>query len=391
MKRLRGVSVAVIVTLTACLLAACALIPTQEPAGEPTAVPTVISSGTVSAVGRLVPQREAVLGLAVGGTLDELPVVEGSAVRQGDLLAQVAERQPQQAALAQAGAELLAARQGLTQLQDTAGLARAANDQRVVQARAALAEARHALSALDTATLRDRLDDKSVAVSKAQDTLDKASEELDKHLDLDPTNATRKQAQAALDRAEKALQDAVYARDLLQSQLDLAQAAVRVAVESLAEAERHATATKDGPDADQLALAQERVAAAEAGMAAAESALALTELLAPFEGTVLDLHGLQAGMRVAAGTPVVTLADMSVWMVETTDLTELDVVRVSDGQQALVVPDALSELALAGVVESIAAVPAEKGGDVLYTVRIRLNDSDPRLRWGMTVDVTLGE
>jgi multidrug resistance efflux pump len=177
----------------------------------------------------------------------------------------------------------------------------------------------------------------------------------------------------------------------LQSQLDLAQAAVRVAVESLAEAERHATATKDGPDADQLALAQERVAAAEAGMAAAESALALTELLAPFDGTVLDLHGLQAGMRVAAGTPVVTLADMSVWMVETTDLTELDVARVSDGQQALVVPDALSELALAGVVESIAAVPAEKGGDVLYTVRIRLNDSDPRLRWGMTVDVTLGE
>jgi multidrug resistance efflux pump len=96
-------------------------------------------------------------------------------------------------------------------------------------------------------------------------------------------------------------------------------------------------------------------------------------------------------MLVAAGTPVVTLADTSVWVVETTDLTELDVVRVAQGQQATVVPDALSELSLTGVVESMAAVPAERSGDVLYTVRIRLNESDPRLRWGMTVDVTLEE
>ena len=33
----------------------------------------------------------------------------------------------------------------------------------------------------------------------------------------------------------------------------------------------------------------------------------------------------------------------------------------------------------------------EKRGDITYTVRIRINEPDPRLRWGMTVEVTFAE
>jgi multidrug efflux pump subunit AcrA (membrane-fusion protein) len=391
MNLLQRIWITVLIVAMAITLVSCGLFSTGQDAVEPTVVPVVMSGGTVSAVGRLLPQRYAVLGLAVGGALDELPVAEGTTVQKGDLLARVSDRQGQEAAYAQASAEQLAARQGLKALADTAALGRAANEQSVVEARAALSGAIHALSLLDTAAFRDRLDDKNVALTKAQDALDKAREELDKHVDLDPANATRKRAQAAFDKAQKALDDALYARDSLQSQLELAQAAVEVSIERLADAERRRDATQDGPDADQLALAEARLAAADAAVAAAERALELTGLTAPFAGTVVDLHDLQSGMLVAAGTPVVTLADTSVWVVETTDLTELDVVRVAQGQQATVVPDALSELSLTGVVESMAAVPAERSGDVLYTVRIRLNESDPRLRWGMTVDVTLEE
>jgi hypothetical protein len=42
---------------------------------------------------------------------------------------------------------------------------------------------------------------------------------------------------------------------------------------------------------------------------------------------------------------------------------------------------------LAGVVETIKDLSEEKRGDVTYTVTIRLDKSDPRLRWGMTVAV----
>jgi hypothetical protein len=73
-------------------------------------------------------------------------------------------------------------------------------------------------------------------------------------------------------------------------------------------------------------------------------------------------------------------------MVETRDLTELDVVKVKPGQQVRVKPDALPELELTGTVESIDQIFTERIGDVLYTVHIRLNETDPRLRWGMTVN-----
>jgi hypothetical protein len=53
----------------------------------------------------------------------------------------------------------------------------------------------------------------------------------------------------------------------------------------------------------------------------------------------------------------------------------------------VVTPDALPDVALAGGVEAIKDLSEEKRGDVTYTVTIRLQESDPRLRWGMSVTV----
>ena len=50
-------------------------------------------------------------------------------------------------------------------------------------------------------------------------------------------------------------------------------------------------------------------------------------------------------------------------------------------------PDALQDLKLTGTVESVGRAFKEKSGDVIYTVRIQLEETDPRLRWGMTVAV----
>ncbi len=358
---------------------------------EPTLIPVVTVGEAVSSEGRIVPVRYAVLAFGSAGELAELPVVAGSVVSEGDTLARLGKREAQEAALSQAGAEQLAAQQALDELERTADLARAQSEKTVVDGRAAFSEARHALRELDTRAFRDRLADKAVAVTRAEDTLESAREELEKHADLDPENATRARAQTAYDKAEDALEDAVYARDTLQAQLDGAQAAVEVARLSLADAERQLAARQNGADADRRALAEARLAAASSGAAAARRALDAMELTAPYRSTVMDVHGLEAGEDVAAGAPVVTVADLSTWMVETTDLTELDVVKLEAGQEVSVVPDALPEVTLAGVVESVALVPAERSGDVLYTVRVRLTQSDPRLRWGMTVMVTSAE
>ena len=98
-------------------------------------------------------------------------------------------------------------------------------------------------------------------------------------------------------------------------------------------------------DPDDLALAQARLANAEAQIAAAQAALQGVELRAPSSGTVVELDAL-VGKTLLAGQQALLLADLSELYVETTDLTELDVVRIGEGEQATITPDALEDLRL---------------------------------------------
>jgi HlyD family secretion protein len=114
------------------------------------------------------------------------------------------------------------------------------------------------------------------------------------------------------------------------------------------------------------------------------------ELVAPIPGTIVDLD-IKVGEQVSPGQPVVVLVDFSQWAVETDDLTEIEVPDISIGQPVTVTPDALPDLELTGTVESIKDIYEEKRGDITYTARIILDESDPRLRWGMTVVVVFEE
>jgi HlyD family secretion protein len=88
---------------------------------------------------------------------------------------------------------------------------------------------------------------------------------------------------------------------------------------------------------------------------------------------------------------VVTLGDFTQWVVKTNNLTEIEVVRLQDGQTAEVVLDALPDVTLTGKVTKIASVFVESRGDITYTVTVTLDQSDPRARWGMTAQVTFGQ
>lgn len=365
--------------------AACSSIPWAVAQSEPTQVPVVTERGVVIAEGRLAPLRSSTISFSSGGELGELLVSEGDVVAQGDVLARLGKRESLEAALSQANLELLVAQQDLDDLQETAELSREHCMQTLVEAQIALLEAQRTLDDLDTEDFQEQLDDHIIGVQEAKDELDDASEELEKYQDLDPDHATRKNAQTNYDEALDAYNDAVYDRDSLQNQLNRARAAVSLASARLEDAQREYDKWKDGPDPDTLTLAEARVSFAAAQVAAAQRALDNTELTAPYSGMIVDLYDLHPGESVTPGLPVVTLADFSAWIVETRDLTELDVVNVEPGQEVEVIPDALPDLKMAGTVESIAQVFTERSGDILYTVRIRLDESDSRLRWGMTV------
>ena len=167
-------------------------------------------------------------------------------------------------------------------------------------------------------------------------------------------------AHAAVDRATKEL--AALPLDASQAQIELAQADLRLA------------------QAD-LALTQSR-------LVEAQTALEETDLRAPIAGTITSID-VGAGEQADAGETLMTIADMSGWLIETTDVTELEVVRIGVGDPATVTFPALPGIVLTGVVDRIQVRGTTETGDVRFAVSIKPDTHLGQLRWNMTANVVI--
>jgi multidrug resistance efflux pump len=143
----------------------------------------------------------------------------------------------------------------------------------------------------------------------------------------------------------------------------------------------------DGPDPDQVAMAQARLGNARSQLSVAQTALEQLDLTAPIGGTVVGVN-ICSGEAVLPGQVVVVLGDLAHLQVETSDLSERDVSAVAIGQPVSVFIDAL-DLEVKGSVASIAPQADTIGGDVVYAVLVELNEQPAGLRWGMSVDVEI--
>jgi multidrug resistance efflux pump len=372
-----------LILLTLALLMTACVAKADEPAASN---PTPVAA-TVIAEGHAVPAQSLYLAFLVRGRVDEVLVQRGDRVSAGDVLVRLGDRQQAEAALAAANLELTFARQDYDTLVRTADLGRAQAWQAYMNAQKTRAAAQLAWDRLDLNAIQTDIDNARADVTARQTDLETAQTDFEDYKDLPADNATRKSyedklrtAQTNYDTAVQKLEDITNRRDAVRTALDTA-----LAVE--AEAKRTYENTAAGPDADKLALAQARLDNAGAQAAAAQSAVDNYELKAPFSGILADVN-VSAGQYVGPETWAVALADTSQWYVDTSDLSELDVVNVHVGQTVEVTADALPGVVMTGVVESISGAPKVQGGDVLYTVHIRLTDPDPALRWGMTVEAT---
>jgi multidrug resistance efflux pump len=111
------------------------------------------------------------------------------------------------------------------------------------------------------------------------------------------------------------------------------------------------------------------------------------EIRAPLTGTITNLD-MRPGDFAEAGKVVATVADLSGWVVKTTNLTEIDVVNVREGQAVTITLDALPGVALQGRVISIAKNFGLRQGDIVYPVTISLKSQALAMRWGLTAQVT---
>lgn len=371
----------------ALLVGGCSVIESFNGNAEPTAsIPTAVTADRVISEGNLMPEKFLYLAFPTGGRVEEILVDKGAEVSEGDVLVRLGDREQAQASLSGALLELESAGQALDDLNINAELTGAQVWQDLIQAVEAANAAQVAWDALDTDEFQEDIDDAQQAVVDAQKEVDDAQEELDKYADFSEDNPTRERYQEELDEAQDNLNEAIRARDQIVNQRDMAHANLLAAQARLEKVQVDYDATRDGPDPDQLRLAEMRLENAQSQVSAAHMALDHMDLKAPFSGTVVDIN-VRVNELVGTDTWVVLIADYSQWYVETNDLTELEVVDIEVGDTVSLMPDALPELSLTGEVTEISDMFTTQAGDILYEVRILVEENDPRMRWGMTVEI----
>ena len=75
---------------------------------------------------------------------------------------------------------------------------------------------------------------------------------------------------------------------------------------------------------------------------------------------------------------------MASWLIETTDLSELEVVRIAAGDRATITFAALPDVSLTGHVDRIQVRGTTDSGEVKFAVVIRPDVHVPDLRWNMS-------
>lgn len=350
----------------------------------------------ISATGVVVPAEWVTLSLSTSGIIEAVQVKENDAVAQGEPLLRLEGQETLGAAISAANLELQAAQQALDRLYDDPEMRSARASQAIVDAQQAIKDCQQRVDNLMTSSDPDDIDQARANLVLARDKLDKALEDYDPYDRKPEDNLMRA---ALLSKVAQTRNDFESAQRLLNNllgdanELDLAEAEANLALAEaqLVTAQRDFEKLKEGPDPQDVALAEARVENAKIQLDAAQASLDDLSLVAPFDGTVSELNVRQSEWLIP-GQPVLTLADLDHLQVETTDLNEIDVARIQEGDPVLVTFDALPGVEIPGEIVRIAS-KASPGAGVNYKVTVELAELPEALKWGMTafVDIQLGK
>ena len=379
-------SILCLVVLAGLLLDACGT--GSEQTAESTPVPTIVADNMIVAEGRLEPVHYVDIAFNASGTVSEVLIAEGEQVTQGQVLARLENSEAKQAEVANAEEAFLKAQQAFDS-SEAAALGKLAD------AHEAVRKAQYEIDNFDIPSdLRSM--GPNAALAYTADKLEQArvnfepyrymNERLEWEMKRDNPNPSNPEVYRSTAKNYKKQLDDAWANYnkaikwvTLESTLENTQA-------DLDQAQKEYDLLSAGSNAGEKALAEAQYEAARANLEAARAALADVELRAPFDGTVAGLK-VKGGESVSPGQVVVSVADFSGWIVKTTDLTELDVVEISEGQAVSITLDAIPDQTIDGKVQSIGQNFAEKQGDVVYEVSVELTESLPNMRWGMTAVV----
>jgi multidrug resistance efflux pump len=182
-------------------------------------------------------------------------------------------------------------------------------------------------------------------------------------------------AQAELDALQEAPDPAALAA--AEAQVTAAQAQVEQAQAAL-------DALLAGPSTGDTATAEVNVAQARLALERAQRGLAGVELVTPASGMVIAIQAAP-GAFVSAGSPIVTLLDITELGFHTTNLSERDLTQIAPGQTAVVTLKAYPGESIEATVVRIGLQAGPLVGDAAtFPVVLALAETDLDLRPGMT-------
>jgi multidrug efflux pump subunit AcrA (membrane-fusion protein) len=333
----------------------------------------------------VVPASEIGLGFDEAGTLIELKVKVGDEVKAGDVLARLQTKDSEEdiaAAISDAELAVIQAQQSLDELYANADISRTTAMSDIATYAQAVRDAQYQLENYNMPAVLQGMDAiTAVDTMKAQ--LDAASAAFEPYRYFAENNQVRENLLIALNLAQSNY-DAAVKRLNYEYELQVAQANLE---KSRQEYEKY----KDGPAADELALAQATLANAEDKLALAKQDASVLELVAPMDGTVMDIT---ADVGASLGTDkLISLADLKQTILEVY-LDESDLDKVAVGNEAEVAFDALPDQTFTGKVTIVSPGLQEVSNVQAIRVLVTLDEGNlpQTLPVGLTasVDVIAG-
>lgn len=376
-KLLIGICSLVVVAVAGVVLVSSSLAAPKGALEPQSTLPVVKTDAKIVAEAKVVPATSAELAFTSGGIVAEVPVAPGEQVKAGELLARLDTR-ILELQLEQEEANLAAAQARLGQLKNAPSAAEVeAARQNVVAAQAAYDNLLHP-SVGELTTLKTDVDKSKARLDQATAAYDRLGGDSNPYAGMLPQRAD----------VQTAWLEHVRAQAQYDARINPADDDVQQALAELQDAKNRQAGLK--PTADKLAEAEGNEASAQAARNLAVERLKNAKLLAPFAGTVIS-SDVKIGEYVTPGTSVLRIADVSAWQVETTDLTELDVVKVREGTPVTITFDAIRGFEMAGKVSHVKLYGENRQGDIVYTVIVTPDQQDTRLRWNMTAKVSIAE
>jgi HlyD family secretion protein len=213
--------------------------------------------------------------------------------------------------------------------------------------------------------------------------------------------AAAEAAKAEAERADADLvrQKALVGREVIsQREFDASRSVAEASAARLRQAREYLNLLQKGYRSEKIEAARAALKQAEAAQGLAETRLAETRIVSPLDGVVLS-KAVEPGEYVSPGTPVVNVADLSkVWLRAYVE--EVDLGRVKLGQAVAVKTDTHAGKIYPGRVSYISAeaeftpktVQTKKERvRLVYRVKIDLENPARELKPGMPADAEIAE